>query len=666
MQLRNILNLLENVKLSTNRANQYTAKCPAHEDKENSLAISSDSKGIGIHCFAGCSKTDILGALGLEMKDLFNEELSALDKSKNDVEMEVIRKIASYSKVQNNNYFARKGIFDINGLEIYFNSLKNIFIPIKDINGYYRGGQFINEKGDKWYLKNTIKKNSFCLLGDHIKDGGIVFVSEGVATGLTILNYYKKANTVVCAMDSSNMKNVIGEIKKRYNVTIVIAADNDAHKRENTGLNAAKEIVAQHNDVFYTYPVFKEQYDGDKPLTDFNDLFLIEGIESLHNSLSINFKGKNDIEDHFFKKTTKVTPTDGEMIILPFSGEKPKKIQWVWEPYFAKGKLSIIAGDPGLGKSQLSIAIASYLSHGIPLPGSSKRKAIPPGKALFISDEDDVNDTMLPRLMAANANLENCFFYKTILIKEDKEKMFEISEDIKKMEEAINKIDNLSIIFIDPISAFLGGVDSHKQAEVRGLLSKLKDIAQRKKCAIVMIHHLNKSTEKSIMNRVAGSSAFIQAVRSAFGVIKARGRKFLIPIKNNIGNDETCFEFMIEPYNFGDEIKTSRILWGQTLSLKEVEEMVADDFNDDIDDDSKELEVNKMNYARDFLFNVLSNGAEKVSKINSLAKKKGIKNITLRRAKENLKIDSYQSWDSDQGRNVWFWIMPKGTYNNDN
>lgn len=178
-------------------------------------------------------------------------------------------------------------------------------------------------------------------------------------------------------------------------------------------------------------------------------------------------------------------------------------MQWLWKPYIPFGKLTIIQGDPGEGKTTLALRLAAVCSTGTPLPGM---EPIEPFNVIYQSAEDGMGDTIKPRLMEAGADLD-----RVLSIVEDKKQLSLLDERIEK---AIRE-HNARLIILDPIQGYIGSrVDINRANEIRTVLKRVSSIAERTGCAIVMIGHLNKASGSSSAYRGLGSIDFRAAARS--------------------------------------------------------------------------------------------------------------------------------------------------------
>lgn len=255
--------------------------------------------------------------------------------------------------------------------------------------------------------------------------------------------------------------------------------------------------------------------------------------------------------------TPKPAPIDGAPVIVRLSDVKPEPVAWLWPGRIALGKLTLIAGDPGSGKSFLTLDMAARVSRGWAWPDASG-VATTPGGVVLLSAEDGVADTIRPRLDAAGADVGRIVALEAIRSVGDNgresARTFDLSRDLPALEAAIRSVDGCRLVVIDPVTAYLGGVDSHKNAEIRGLLAPLGPIAERHRVAMVAVTHLNKSGGGPAIYRAMGSLAFAAAARAAWAVSKDKDdlrRRLLLPIKNNIAPDTGGLAYRIEPLGVG-------------------------------------------------------------------------------------------------------------------
>lgn len=202
-------------------------------------------------------------------------------------------------------------------------------------------------------------------------------------------------------------------------------------------------------------------------------------------------------------------------------------VEWLWYPYIPFGKLTIMQGDPGCGKTMAALTLAAILSTGAPLPFSEERRE--PVTVIYQTSEDGIGDTIKPRLLAAGAD---CARIK--IINEEKNALY---FDDARIERAIVQ-EQARLLILDPLSAYVGKDVSLNQAvEVRNAFRCLYGVAQRTKCAILIIAHMNKSAGINALYRTSGSIDVAGAVRSILAVSKYKKsptQRVIVPVKSNL------------------------------------------------------------------------------------------------------------------------------------
>ncbi len=250
------------------------------------------------------------------------------------------------------------------------------------------------------------------------------------------------------------------------------------------------------------------------------------------------------------------------MVLL--SDVRPEPVGWLWPGRIALGKLTLLCGDPGLGHSFITLDLAARVSSGkcwpdLPLVPN------PVGGVVLLSAEDDLADTIPPRLDAAGADTSRVVALQAVRRPQvgggAREDYFDLTEDLPALEAAIRATADCRLVVIDPLTAYLGKTDSHKNAEVRAVLAKLFDLAARHKAAVLAVTHLNKAGGLPAIYRAMGSLAFVAAARAVWAVVRDDNdetgrRRLFVPVKNNLGADESGLAYALE---FVGE--TARVAW---------------------------------------------------------------------------------------------------------
>lgn len=328
-----------------------------------------------------------------------------------------------------------------------------------------------------------------------------------------------------------------------------------------------------------------------------------------------------------------------------------KPINWLWPGRIARGKVTLIAGHPGLGKSQVTASLAAIVSAGRPWPTTDT--ACPPGNVIFLSAEDDAADTIRPRLDAAGADVSRVYIVESVRDPHPNDparrRGFSLQRDLPLLEAALADIGSAALIVIDPITAYLGEVDSHKNAEIRALLTPLSDLASRYQAAVVAVSHLNKSSGSEALQRVTGSLAFVAAARAAYIVARDKeysSRRVFVPIKNNIGSDQSGFAFSIESVTLNNDIQTSTVSWENEPITITADEALSGNLGDD--------SRSQLDDAKGFLRGLLADGPVPVKRVRAEADDAGHTWATIRRAQKDLGIDAYKAGMKEG----WRWQLP--------
>lgn len=247
------------------------------------------------------------------------------------------------------------------------------------------------------------------------------------------------------------------------------------------------------------------------------------------------------------RKSTNVSGKTDAPIVVSLDLVTPRKLEPVWPGVLWRGKLTLFAGDPGRGKSLIGLDIAARISRGTAWPCSTD--PAPHGNVVICSAEDSIDDTIVPRLMAADADLSRIKVLRGIRKPDGSEIGVSLDKHWEMIEEAIREHE-ATLFLLDPVSAFLGKTDSNNNSEVRGVLAAGARIAETTRCAFAFIHHLNKGSGQKAVYRISGSLAFSAAARAAFLVQDDPtdpAQRLVLPVKVNLGPDAAGYRFQVQP-----------------------------------------------------------------------------------------------------------------------
>ena len=326
----------------------------------------------------------------------------------------------------------------------------------------------------------------------------------------------------------------------------------------------------------------------------------------------------------------------------------PEAVQWLWPDRIPYGKITIIAGDPGVGKSFLLEDLAARVSVGGELPDRQGR--IAQGSVLMLVAEDGLADTIRPRLDGQGADASKVLVIESVDEPNGTERLVNLQKDIEQITRAIEDTA-ASVVIIDPINAYLGSTDGHKDTEIRNILSPLKVVAERTGAAFILVMHLSKGSAGSKpIYRVISSIGFTAAARSVLAVAKSPEDpdiRVLVPVKSSVSKDAPGLTFTIN--------SEPALVWGEA-STATAEELLGDSSGSNADASSVED-------AKAFLEDELQAGPLRSSTVEQGARANGISIATLRRAQEALGISRangslYRETTGNKGEGGWWWKLP--------
>jgi putative DNA primase/helicase len=459
-------------------------------------------------------------------------------------------------------YLKKKGITDIAELKV--NEGGELLVPIYNARtDKFQTVQRIWADGTKLFPPNGVKAGGYAmpksrprmteLWPDDNRDP--IVICEGYATAYAIQSAVPRYN-VVAAIDCGNLKAVAETLHGRFPLRpIIFAADNDIKPDEpNYGVEAATKAAREieGHDVRLAVP----------PPGDFWDLWHSEGDAAVRKLINEAVEPPAIEEDPFTetwddehedakdpspdpppqdpppKQQTK--QRNGKSFTLVCAKDiiiRPK--QWIWEGHLLRGALDLMSGIPGLGKSQTQIDLIARVTAGLKFPDGTK--GVSPGNVIMMTAEDTLDQEVVPRLLAAKANIDRVHIFKCIR-SDGKDRQFLLGEDLDMIEKAVAQVGEVALITIDPITAYMGGkIDSHKTVDVRNQLGPLKDLAEKVDVATSAITHPAKNPSQQAIDQFIGSQAFIAAARIGHVCIrevageenKETGRVLFANAKNN-------------------------------------------------------------------------------------------------------------------------------------
>jgi hypothetical protein len=323
-----------------------------------------------------------------------------------------------------------------------------------------------------------------------------------------------------------------------------------------------------------------------------------------------------------------------------FNALEPRSRRWLWPDQLALGQLVMLDGDPGLGKSLVTLDLCARLSTGRPFPDG--RPGPGPGNCIILNSEDDAETTIRPRLVALGADLARVFCLDT----EDGGKTIRLPQNVLELDKMVEQT-SARLVVIDPVVAFLDGtVLLASDASVRRALEPLIALARGRECVILMVRHLNKTAGRRALYRGGGSIAFVAACRSAWLIDQDPEnpeRRVLAVVKNNTARrpESLAYELMA-----AENQPCPNVVWhGRTKWT--ADELLAR---------RPGCQALPRDRAKEFLLNFLVEGARTSREVWAAADEHDLTSRTIKRAKTDLGIRSVRVWAG--GTRLSYWLLP--------
>ncbi len=368
----------------------------------------------------------------------------------------------------------------------------------------------------------------------------------------------------------------------------------------------------------------------------FSDRAVGESIATIQ-QLAVGLDGAVDLHD--------MTP-----IFRCLADIAPEHVKWIWHEKIALGKINLILGDPNTCKTWLGLYIVARISTGGKWPNMNgdPDNFAPLGSAIILTAEDGLADTIRPRLDAMGANVSKIIVVEGVREKDEEGNLhsysFCLRNNLTALQQIIDNVKDVKIVLLDPLSGFLGDTDSHRDADVRGVLAPLSGFAEKNGIAIVGIRHLNKNSGGKAMYRDSGSLAFIAASRLAWLVSTdpdnpESKRRLLIPIKYNV---------IAEPVGLAFEVIDGKVVFENEPVNTTADEALGGSM----------VVAPKREMGVQWLKDTLAGKTMASSEVERLAKENGISAWMLKEAKRELGVVNYPLTQPDK-KMAWFMKLPE-------
>jgi len=319
-----------------------------------------------------------------------------------------------------------------------------------------------------------------------------------------------------------------------------------------------------------------------------------------------------------------------------------KDVHWLWQDHFPSAMLSLLIGVEGNGKTFVALDMAAHVTTGTRWPDGAMDHDCPNvGNVVFLTSEDHLAYTIRPRLDAMKANVSRVFALQGVQM-EKGEEFFDVLRHLPALEGMIHKVGDVRLVIVDPLTAFLGATDQHRNGEVRTALSRFSALAERYGCAVVGISHLCKDASKAAIHRTIGSVAFSAAARAVWLVAQDKrddDRRLLVPVKCNLSQLARSLAF---------RIRDNAVDWEPGQFDYDADEVLASDRE----------EATVLDEAVQWLRDLLSDGRMRSEEVKRLGRQNGHAERTLERAKKEAGIVAEK--EGIGGMSIWYWRLRDG------
>jgi len=375
------------------------------------------------------------------------------------------------------------------------------------------------------------------------------------------------------------------------------------------------------------------------------------------------------------KPSSTDAPHTGELMVESLAGVRPKPVRYLVPGRIPAGMLGLFAGEGGHGKSMTTLALAAAVTSGRCAFGLSYPDP-PMGKVLLVSCEDDWERTITPRLASLGADLSRVLRIRGVNMKSDGKTLDFHLGHFRELQRLLVSDASIRLVVIDPAGAYIGraGVNEHKDADLRGVLGPLSEMANATGVTVLLVKHLNKSADLSAVQRVSGSAGYVNAVRFAylFGPDpKDPERKYMLPIKANVlpaGQSGLAYSLVSIP---PEEAELMIVQKWPDLPADDVaqlaKQMFRQEWEDGVQVDANEVArggtkpeaKSRVDQCAEFLRDFLQSYAYPSDEILAACKKAGFTFDNVKKAKTRLRAEGLQH--SNQGRFQGVWWSGFGT-----
>lgn len=641
--------VLERFPDAVETGGEWKTCCPAHEDRNPSLSISEGNDGrVLLHCFAGCKTGAICEAIGIMVSDLFTASTSTEmcepqgkgQYRRHETEQEY-RPV--YPTAEAALAILERGKGPPDGKWEYHDASGTLVGYVCRWNGPDGKKTFrpVSRHVDGWRIEGMPVPRPLYRLPELVEPGRVIVcegekaAEAGRRIGLLTTTSANGSNSP----EKTDWSPLAGR-------EVIILPDNDR-----PGRKYAKVVAGILTRLDPPAVVRIVELPGLPEKGDLVDWLALQGEAAEPDDLVVQIeKLADEASEVQPPRRSRPGETRSGAVVVRLSEVAEAPLEWLWPGRIPLGKLTLLAGDPELGKSFVTVDMAARVSTGSlwpDLPGTRQ----PVGTVVMFNSEDDVADTVLPRLKRAGGDPSRVLALEGVETTSDggetHTRGFSLDRDLPKLIELIEANPETRLVVIDPISAYCGTTDSHNNAEVRGMLAPLAQLASRFRVAIVMVTHHSKGSGGKAVYRAMGSLAFAAAARAVWHVAKDHddeSRRLILLAKMNVSEETKGLAYRLDD---------GRVCWEESPVTMTADEHLELEAHPKSRANGAGAELER---AVAWLKETLSNGPRLASIVKQLADDEDISKATLRRAKRVANVKSDRK-GFGRGSEV-SWVLP--------
>ncbi|MCK7597408.1 AAA family ATPase [Microbulbifer sp. CAU 1566] len=466
------------------------------------------------------------------------------------------------------------------------------------------------------------------------------YICEGVATAYTV--HLATGDQAFCAFGLGNLETLTANVRQKCptDEIVVCAEQPDPDKSKTNPIALARDVAIRYN-CKIAIPTLTPEAG-----TDFDDQRRAQGLQAVTATLAEAFYPEGVEPPEVVQTPQPDKPAPLAAVLLKGSEIVPVKLEWLWEGWLPRSKLMLLAGPSKTGKSTLSLAIAATITTHGQWPDGSQYTG--PRHVVLWSSEDDVQDTIVPRAIAAGVDMDYIHFVAAAHAIDGSERPFDPATDLPQLRAAMQRVGDVALVIVDPIIETVTG-DMNKATDVRKSLAPVVEMAAVQRCCVLGIHHFSKHRYGSTGDRVTGSGAFVAFARGTLTTVndKETNRKLLCRPMANLGPSDGGYHYDLVQTVVCTDIPAQKAQWGEFRA-------------GDADDLMDQAESGESTDAKSALQEVLADGpvpaTEIFERMEGLGFTKDQTNYARRKLNLQPKKDGF-SGDQEGKTGKWSWCL---------